>query len=72
MGTSGTDHRHRDIPRMTPMSPSQPQAQNKCFAQAFQNVCDIPFSNFTKHCLNDSHLSIKTSEETYIARFQEP
>lgn len=47
------------------MHPFQPQTQNKSFAQALQNACDTPISNFVKPYLKGNCLSIKMPEEAY-------
>ncbi|XP_045802493.1 uncharacterized protein LOC123896099 [Trifolium pratense] len=41
--------------------------QRKSFAQALQNVCDVPVGNFPKPCLKGKRLSIKIPEDSYKA-----
>jgi hypothetical protein len=50
----------------TPPSDSPP-TQQKTFAQALNNVCDIPLSQFPKPCVKGDSLSISIPEEEYIA-----
>jgi hypothetical protein len=41
--------------------------QQRSFAQALTNVCDIPLSQFPKPCLKGDHVAIAIPETDYLA-----
>jgi hypothetical protein len=49
-------------------SPKPNPKQHKTFAQASNNVCDIPLSQLPKPCLKGDRLAINIPEEEYEAR----
>jgi hypothetical protein len=52
-----------------PLSPSKSSTptQQRTFAQALNNVCDIPLSQFPKPCVKGDRWSIAIPEEEYLA-----
>ncbi|KAK2455694.1 hypothetical protein QL285_003121 [Trifolium repens] len=52
-----------------PLSPPKTSSptQQKTFAQALNNVCDIPLSQFPKPCVKGDRWSIAIPEEEYLA-----
>lgn len=45
--------------------------QKKSFAQALQNLCDVPYSQLPRPCIKGDALSIKILEEEYKAGLEE-
>lgn len=60
-----------DEPINPPKPPSQPSStqtkQQKTFAQALSNVCDIPLSQLPKPCLKGNNVVIQIPDDEYEA-----
>ncbi|KAK2409026.1 hypothetical protein QL285_044484 [Trifolium repens] len=54
-----------EIPNLDPIK--QPQKQQKTFAQAVNNICDIPTSQLPKPCVKGNRIAIAIPEDDYEA-----
>jgi hypothetical protein len=54
-------------PIATPLPKIVTPPQQRTFAQALTNVCDIPLSQFPKACLKGDHVAIAIPEADYMA-----
>jgi hypothetical protein len=50
-----------------PPLPPSPPTQQKTFAQALSNVCDIPLSQLPKPCVKGDRIAITIPEDEYLA-----
>jgi len=58
-------------PKPNPSSLPVPKTQQKTFAQALSNVCDVPLSQLPQPCMKGDRVSIEIPEDEFIAGVEE-